>query len=74
MKDVANVSHTWLHALQRLREMDISIVEEDNGKKDYSNIQGGDVVIFPAFGATAQASLAAVIEKQQHPSGHPASW
>lgn len=43
--------------LQRLRELDISIVEEDNGKKDYSNIQGGDVVIFPAFGATAQASF-----------------
>jgi 4-hydroxy-3-methylbut-2-enyl diphosphate reductase len=34
--------------------MNISIVEEENGKKDYSKIQGGDVVIFPAFGATAQ--------------------
>lgn len=41
--------------VQRLRELDISIVEEVEGKgKDYSMIQGGDVVIFPAFGATAQ--------------------
>lgn len=30
-------------------------MEEEEGKgKDYTGIQGGDVVIFPAFGATAQ--------------------
>jgi 4-hydroxy-3-methylbut-2-enyl diphosphate reductase IspH len=40
---------------QRLRELDINIVEEQEGKgKDYSGIESGDVVIFPAFGATAQ--------------------
>ncbi|KAL6757660.1 4-hydroxy-3-methylbut-2-enyl diphosphate reductase [Haematococcus lacustris] len=40
---------------ERLRELDINIVEETENKgKDYSNIQKGDVVIFPAFGATAQ--------------------
>ena len=38
---------------QRLRELDINIIEEDGAKgKDYSQIGGGDVVIFPAFGAT----------------------
>ncbi|KAJ9532703.1 hypothetical protein QJQ45_010786 [Haematococcus lacustris] len=40
---------------ERLRELDINIVEETEDKgKDYSSIQKGDVVIFPAFGATAQ--------------------
>lgn len=40
---------------QRLRELDVNIIEEDANKgKDYSNIGGGDVVIFPAFGATVQ--------------------
>lgn len=40
---------------ERLKELDVNIVEEQEGKgKDYNNIQGGDVVIFPAFGATAQ--------------------
>eukprot|EP00879_Flechtneria_rotunda_P000844 GHRR01000969.1.p1 GENE.GHRR01000969.1~~GHRR01000969.1.p1 ORF type:complete len:499 (+),score=118.27 GHRR01000969.1:88-1497(+) len=38
---------------QRLREMDIEIFE-DGQEKDYSRISEGDVVIFPAFGATAQ--------------------
>ena len=37
---------------QRLRELDISIIEEEEGKKDYGHIDKGDVVIFPAFGAT----------------------
>jgi 4-hydroxy-3-methylbut-2-enyl diphosphate reductase len=40
---------------QRLRELDINIIEEQDSKgKDYSQIGGGDVVIFPAFGATVQ--------------------
>eukprot|EP00775_Hariotina_reticulata_P010417 gene10418-10575_t len=37
---------------QRLRELDIEIFEDDEGGKDYSKISEGDVVIFPAFGAT----------------------
>ncbi|KAG2485361.1 hypothetical protein HYH03_015854 [Edaphochlamys debaryana] len=39
---------------QRLKEMNIEIVEDDGKGKDYTKIQGGDVVIFPAFGATVQ--------------------
>jgi len=38
--------------LQRLRELDIEIFEDEEGGKDYSKINEGDVVIFPAFGAT----------------------
>ena len=40
--------------MQRLREMDIEIIEEGAGGKgkDYSGIGREDVVIFPAFGAT----------------------
>lgn len=42
-------------APQRLRELDIEIFEEDEGAgKDYTRIGEGDVVIFPAFGATVQ--------------------
>lgn len=40
--------------LQRLRELDINIIEEEASQKDYSKIESGDVVIFPAFGATVQ--------------------
>lgn len=40
--------------LQRLRELDIEIFEDDVEGKDYSRIAEGDVVIFPAFGATVQ--------------------
>jgi 4-hydroxy-3-methylbut-2-enyl diphosphate reductase IspH len=42
--------------MQRLRELDIEIFEEDEGDqgKDYGRISEGDVVIFPAFGATVQ--------------------
>jgi 4-hydroxy-3-methylbut-2-enyl diphosphate reductase len=41
---------------QRLRELDINIFEEApaGGHKDYGAIREGDVVIFPAFGATVQ--------------------
>lgn len=36
--------------------MNIEIVEDEGKGKDYSMIGGGDVVIFPAFGATVQVS------------------
>ena len=39
---------------QRLRELDIEIFEDDDAGKDYTRISEGDVVIFPAFGATVQ--------------------
>eukprot|EP00798_Chlamydomonas_sp_ICE-L_P015961 gene15961-22093_t len=39
---------------KRLQEMDVAIVEDKGAGKDYSNIETGDVVIFPAFGATVQ--------------------
>jgi hypothetical protein len=39
---------------QRLRELDINIFEDEAKGKDYSTIKEGDVVIFPAFGATVQ--------------------
>lgn len=40
---------------QRMREMDMEIIEDASGKgKDFSGIDSGDVVIFPAFGATLQ--------------------
>lgn len=37
---------------QRLKEMNVEIVEETGDGKDFSKINQGDVVIFPAFGAT----------------------
>jgi hypothetical protein len=45
-----------LDPLQRLRELDINIIEEDQDAKKvaYEKISEGDVVIFPAFGATVQ--------------------
>ena len=39
---------------ERLAEMDIQFLKGDIGKKDYSTVQDGDVVILPAFGATIQ--------------------
>lgn len=38
---------------QRLRELDVNIVKETKEGKDYSQIDNGDVVIFPAFGVAA---------------------
>jgi 4-hydroxy-3-methylbut-2-enyl diphosphate reductase len=42
--------------MQRLQELDIEIFENSTPgqQKDYSTIKEGDVVIFPAFGATVQ--------------------
>lgn len=39
---------------QRLQEMNIEIIEDQGKGKDYSKIAEGDVVIFPAFGASVQ--------------------
>lgn len=37
---------------QRMKEMDIFFVPQDGLAKDLSGIESGDVVLFPAFGAT----------------------
>lgn len=37
---------------ERLREMGVFFVPQDGLVKDFSDVQGGDVVILPAFGAT----------------------
>ena len=39
---------------QRLREMQVEFIEVENGQKDFSGVQTGDVVILPAFGASVQ--------------------
>ena len=39
---------------EKLFAMDIKFLKGDIGKKDYSPVQKGDVVILPAFGATIQ--------------------
>ncbi|EFJ51887.1 4-hydroxy-3-methylbut-2-enyl diphosphate reductase chloroplast precursor [Volvox carteri f. nagariensis] len=39
---------------KRLKEMNIEIIEDEGDGKDYSQIGNGDVVIFPAFGATVK--------------------
>ncbi|MFN3926493.1 MAG: 4-hydroxy-3-methylbut-2-enyl diphosphate reductase [Pseudanabaenaceae cyanobacterium] len=39
----------------RLREMDVQFITTDSeGKKDFSGVEAGDVVILPAFGASVQ--------------------
>ena len=37
-----------------LRQMNVRFIAEENGIKDFSGVQDGDVVILPAFGATVQ--------------------
>ena len=40
--------------MQRLKEMDINIIEDTGAGKDFSGIKSEDVVILPAFGASVQ--------------------
>ena len=40
--------------MQRLKEMDINIIEDTGSGKDFSGIKSEDVVILPAFGASVQ--------------------
>ena len=42
---------------QRLKEMDITIIKEDAGVKDFSHVKPNDVVILPAFGASLQEMM-----------------
>ncbi|MFB2895681.1 4-hydroxy-3-methylbut-2-enyl diphosphate reductase [Aerosakkonemataceae cyanobacterium BLCC-F50] len=39
---------------QRLREMQVEFIPVEQGKKDFSGVGKGDVVILPAFGASVQ--------------------
>ncbi len=39
---------------QRLKEMEVNIIEDVGKGKDFSGIKGEDVVILPAFGASWQ--------------------
>lgn len=39
---------------QRLKEMQVSFIEVENGHKNFSVVDTGDVVILPAFGASVQ--------------------
>ncbi len=39
---------------QRLQEMEVGFISVDAGKKDFSVVESGDVVILPAFGASVQ--------------------
>jgi 4-hydroxy-3-methylbut-2-enyl diphosphate reductase len=39
---------------QRMQEMEVGMISVDAGKKDFSVVESGDVVILPAFGASVQ--------------------
>jgi 4-hydroxy-3-methylbut-2-en-1-yl diphosphate reductase len=39
---------------QRLKEMEVQFIEVNNGEKDFTVVDSGDVVILPAFGASVQ--------------------
>lgn len=39
---------------QHLREMEVEFIAVENGKKDFTGVSSGDVVILPAFGASVQ--------------------
>jgi hypothetical protein len=39
---------------QRLKEMDIEIIEDGGNGKDFGGVRAEDVVILPAFGASVQ--------------------
>ena len=47
------VKQGW-RCMQRLKEMDINIIEDSGDGKDFSGIKAEDVVILPAFGASVQ--------------------
>lgn len=41
--------------LQKMHEMEVKFIEaEDDGTKDFSGVESGDVVILPAFGASVE--------------------
>jgi 4-hydroxy-3-methylbut-2-en-1-yl diphosphate reductase len=39
---------------QRLKDMEVQFITVDQGRKDFSGVDQGDVVILPAFGASVQ--------------------
>ena len=45
---------TRLVKVQRLKEMDLEIIEDKGEGKDFSHVNADDVVILPAFGASVQ--------------------
>jgi hypothetical protein len=50
---------------RRLREMDINFIEAKDGSKDFSQVEKGDVVILPAFGASLPEMQASNITQRE---------